>query len=109
MQVFSIQELQTLELEETSECKEVLSINERYQHFTIINNNIGSVNKNLDELKIILDSMRTSIGCRIIAGTGQLQKQSLFHIPGFNLVYKEGNFNQNEGVLVYVKENYFIN
>lgn len=40
--------------------------------------------------------------CGILSETPQLLYPTQFHLPGFNLICNEGNFNQNNGVLVYV-------
>lgn len=67
--------------------------------------NIRSLNKNFDILKILLHQIKYEFDFIVLTETRQLSDISLFHIKEYNLFYNQGNINQNDGVMLYVKNN----
>lgn len=52
--------------QKVTDCKTVLNINEYNGHLTILQNYIRTVNKQLEEFKIFLDTLGTSMDCIIL-------------------------------------------
>lgn len=77
--------------------------------FSIFHNNIRSINKNMNELLIMLDKLQYNFDCIILTETWQIPDIHFFKIQGFNIIYNEGDINQNDGVVMYIKDNYNYN
>lgn len=86
----------TLELNNTLKCN--------YSNLKLIHNNIRSINKNLDEFKIFLSDINYDIDLIILTETWKIEDTSLYNLIGYNLVYNKGDINQNDGVVVFVKD-----
>ena len=71
--------------------------------FGVLHVNIRSVSKNLDELKIYLSQFCFEFDCIILTETWVMDDLDFFCIDGYNHIYNNGNFNQNDGVIVYMK------
>lgn len=79
-------------------------------NFNIVHLNIRSLNKNYDELLLLLNSMNlNTILVIILSEVWNITDLSNYDIPGYSTYYDGGSFNQNDGVVIYVKDNYTYN
>lgn len=99
---FIINTEETFVLKSVEECREVLKINDSSINFKIIHCNIRSLNKNLDEFKILLAKLVLTVDCIVFSETWKLPNPNLYCIPGYTLYYNEGTYNQNDGLVIYV-------
>lgn len=76
------------------------------QFFNIVHFNIRSLRKNFDELLLYIGSLQVSnIDIIVLSETWKLEEVNNFCIPNYNIYYNDSQFNQNDGVVVYVKNN----
>lgn len=99
--------IETYVLDNAKECNDVYTINIDTQNFKIIQLNIRSVAKNLNQFKIFLAQFKFHYECVVLTETFNIADKeiNMFNIEGYRLVYNEGSFNRNDGVILYVKEN----
>lgn len=66
--------------------------------------NIRSIRKNFDELQIFLDTFKLH-NCDIIILSESWQIMSIkqFNIKGYTTYYNGGNYNQNDGTIIFIK------
>lgn len=100
---FNIEGIETFTLDSPNEVNTVLTINNNFENLKILHNNIRSIAKNLDEFRIYLQQFAFDFDCIIFTETWRIHDTNIFNIPGYNLVYNEGDYNQNDGVIVYIK------
>ena len=86
-----------------NEGNEVLEINQHNCNIKLLHNNIRSIGKNLEEFKCYMRQFTTDIECIILTETWQVQDLDLCHMDGYDLIYNKGTFNQNDGVIIYIK------
>nr|CAI5837667.1 unnamed protein product [Callosobruchus analis] len=72
-------------------------------NFNVFHNNIRSISKNLDELKVLLHEISIEFQCIILTETFHIPNKELFELPGYTLIYNESEINKNDGVVVYIK------
>lgn len=72
-------------------------------YFKIFHLNIRSISKNFDELSIVLESLKTKFEIIILSETWQIKDIHLFHLDGYEIEYSAGTFNQNDGVVMFIK------
>lgn len=78
------------------------------RHFTLFATNIRSIGKNLDELQIVLESMKTKLSIIIL---GECWLKDNDHIEEINSIgnytphYTKINKNKNDGVVVFLNSN----
>lgn len=72
--------------------------------FNIISLNIRSVNKNLDSLLIYIISLKTRIHVIILSECWCDENSVPPTIDGFNLYFSKRSFNQNDGVIMYIRD-----
>lgn len=106
IQDFQVDSVQTFTINTNKECKEILEVNKHHENFEIIHNNIRSINKNIDEFRILLCNISVSFDCMVLTETWKLVDPSIYGIPGYNMIYNQGDYNQNYGVLMYIKQEY---
>lgn len=70
----------------------------------IFQTNIRSLQKNFDELLLLLDQFKENFDIIVLTETFEIQDLALFKINGYNILYNEGNVNKNDGVVVLIKE-----
>lgn len=76
-----------------------------FNKFRILHNNIRSIDKNFNELNIVLSQFRFEVDCLVLSETFNINDTSLYNIEGYNLGYNEGIINQNDGVVLFIKDN----
>lgn len=103
---FETNSIETFTLDD-GEAKQILNINANSNNFIILQNNIRSLSKNLDEFILFLHNLKINVDCLILTETWQLEDPTLFNIEGYNMLYNYGNFNQNDGVVAYVKSDIY--
>ena len=74
----------------------------------IIHINIRSINKNFENFLVYLESLSNTFDIIALSETWQIQCLSSFNIKNYRLFYSEGKFNQNDGVVVFVKDGIII-
>lgn len=75
--------------------------------FNILHMNIRSIRKNFDEFIVYLDSIKQcNINLIVLTETWITNNINSYTIQGYDLYYNEAKFNQNDGVVVYVKNNF---
>lgn len=84
---------------------DTFKIDSNNNDFKIFHMNIRSLQKNVDELYIMLDNITVNFDIIILTETHQLHDPFMFKIQGYETVYNYGTFNRNDGVLAFVKEN----
>lgn len=100
---FKVNTIKTEIVSNCDECNKVLEINEHNCNIKLLHNNIRSIGKNLEEFKCYIRQFTTEIECIVLTETWQVQDLDLCHMDGYNIVYNEGTFNQNDGVIIYIK------
>lgn len=63
------QNIETYNLESDVECDEVLEVNSKNKNIKFLHNTIRNENKNLDELKILLESLNDDLDCIVSSKT----------------------------------------
>lgn len=73
------------------------------KHFSIFHLNIRSINKNFDESLLLLDQLKIDFDIIIFGETWRISDINFFNIDDYQVIYNEGDINQNDGVVVYVR------
>lgn len=73
-----------------------------FENLNIFCMNIRSLQKNYDELNILLHNSQNVYDLIILTETWQLSNTN-FQIQNYNLYYNSGKINQNDGVVVYIR------
>lgn len=66
--------------------------------------NIRSINKNFDNFMVLLESLKQKLDLIILTETWNISNLDLYSIPGYNSFYSHGKYNQNDGVVVFVRD-----
>lgn len=74
--------------------------------FSILQQNIRSIAKNFDEMKIFLSQFDNHFDIIILTETWQIFDTNFFQICGYEMIYNHGKVNQNDGTVVYIKSKY---
>lgn len=72
--------------------------------FNILHMNVRSINLNFPEFVAFLEYLSLEFEIIVLTETFQIENLNLFHLNGFDTVYNKGNYNKNDGVVVYVKK-----
>lgn len=72
--------------------------------FTVIHFNIRSINKNFEEFTIYLEELKNHVDVIILSETWNIELVSDFSIPGYSTYYNNSKVNQNDGLLVYIRD-----
>lgn len=84
----------------------LIEINKAAENFSIFNKNIRSISKNFDELNVYIKQLKFDFDVIILTETWKVNDTNLYKINGYDLIYSEGNINQNDGV--YIKKDISI-
>lgn len=99
---FDLSPIETVSTDSVNTCSNLLKNN--VADFTIVHKNIRSINKNLDEFKILLHQINHEFDCIVFSETWRIEDADLYRLPGFHLLYNNGQINQNDGLVVYIAE-----
>lgn len=103
---FKVKQMETYTLQNSQELDEVLKVNSsKNKTFSILHNNICSINKNLDEFKVFFSEISSDINVVVLSETWHIPDVNSINLEGYNTVYNQGTFNQNDGVVAFVKSN----
>lgn len=72
-------------------------------HFKILHQNIRSLSKNIDQIKVYLNQIRSQFECLVLTETWKLEDINFFKLDGYDILYNEGCINKNDGVVIYLK------
>lgn len=106
---FEIGNIKTYSLDQITEVNETLNVNNKNSNLKLIHNNIRSISKNIEEFKLLLQNCEVEFDFIVLTETWRISDISLFHIEGYSTVYNEGNWNQNDGTIIYVKSDFSHN
>lgn len=67
--------------------------------------NIRSINKNLDQLLVLLQGTQVIFDLIILSESWFLKDPEMYNINGYNMYYSGGDLNKNDGLIVYSKVN----
>lgn len=84
-------------------------INDNKINFKLLHMNIRSINKNMDELLIFIDELNNNncdLDCIILSECWQIHDLIRFNIDGYETFYNNSSYNQNDGVIIFVKTKY---
>lgn len=87
----------------------VKSLEGARRFFNIFHCNVRSINKNFNETLCLINEFAHEDLCFdiiVFSETWQLGDSTLFNIPGYTLIYNNGNYNQNDGVIIFVRDVY---
>lgn len=73
--------------------------------FKILHMNIRSIQKNYDEFLLFLSHL-PDFDVIVLTETHILNEISIFNIDGYDLIYNNGTYNKNDGVILYVKHGF---
>lgn len=82
------------------------------EHFVLQNNNCGlgiihlnirSIKKHFEELIIYINTIIEKIDIIVLSETWDVEEVSDFNIPNFNIYYNHSKQNQNDGLIIYIK------
>jgi len=104
-----VSDVVTYRADSIDNCMAILSKNEHQVRLRIFHLNIRSVNSNFSELLVLLQSFNFLYDLIILTETWVIHHIDLFKIAGYNLFYNGSNFNKNDGVIVYAKDNIAVN
>lgn len=68
-----------------------------------MHNNIRSINKNFDELQILLSQFDSNFDLIALSETWRICNHENFKLEGYDTLYNDGNINQNDGVIVFIR------
>lgn len=86
-------------------CDQILQIAAK-DSITVMNTNICSIAKNLDELLVYLDQLSHKFDIICLTETWQIKNINDFRLNDYNIYYSEGMYNQNDGVIMYVRQEF---
>lgn len=100
---FTINKIQTELLENAFETNQILNVNSNVPNFKLVHVNIRSITKNIEEMEVFLSQFDHDFECIILTETWQIGNIDLIRINGFSTIYNYGNFNQNDGIVIFIK------
>lgn len=80
-------------------------LNHKLTNLRIFHTNIRSIDKNLDELLVLLEQFSDDFDVIILSETLNVEDLDLYKINSYDIFYSHGNLNRNDGVVVYIKAN----
>lgn len=96
------------------EVDDVQSLNSLVNDFAspklmILNVNIRSLNKNLDNLKVFIERLSLKPHVIVCSETFNLQCMELLQLDNYDMHYNSSQINKNDGVIIYVKSDLIYN
>ena len=105
----TLQELEKFNEIENTTCRNYLELSKcilkrsRKNIINIYQLNIRSLNKNFDEFLISINDFVKDLDVIILTETWKVANIDCFKIQNFDVYYNNSNFNQNDGVVVYIR------
>lgn len=90
--------LETVVFDKVQDCENIMN---KELKFSILHVNIRSMAKNFEQLEVLLHQFRTDFDCLVLTETWQIAGIDIFKLNGYDIVYNEGRYNQNDGVVVW--------
>lgn len=89
----------------TKICNDIYEFNDSVNDncFSVLTQNITSINKNLDNFLVHLELANYKFDVIILTETWKVDCIDYYKIQGYNVSYNHGRFNQNDGVVVFIK------
>lgn len=107
---FDVFEVQTLEAETIGHLKEIFNNHSSVSSFRIFHSNIRSVQKNFSGLEAVVGQFEDYFfDLIVLTETWQIKNIDLFNLHNYTKFYSDGDVNQNDGVLVYVRSDLNFN
>lgn len=103
IQTFTVNSIKTENVGSAQEARSILQINNNFSNFKLIHFNIRSVLKNFQELEIFLHQFDSKFDCIILTETWQVPNLNLIHLNDYSLLYNKADFNQNDGTIIYIR------
>ncbi|KAK9883829.1 hypothetical protein WA026_002026 [Henosepilachna vigintioctopunctata] len=69
---------------------------------TVLHMNIRSLAEYFDELKVFLAVFDFCSDCIVLSDIFQLSDPPRFNLDGYDMLYNEGNYNRNDGMVIKV-------
>lgn len=76
--------------------------------FSIFHNNIRSLQKNFENFQVLMQQISNSFDCIVLTETFILYDTELYNFNGYDLIYSDGQFNRNDGIVIYIKKHVLI-
>lgn len=90
-----------------AETNEIFTVREGESQVNILHLNIRSINKNFNEFLVMLEAMgKLRLDMIFLSETWNVVDENIFNIDGYDLIYSGGKYNQNDGMIVYIKKEY---
>lgn len=105
LKYFEYEEMKTEEKARAVQCYEILKINGENSNFNIFHNNVRSLPKKLDELKLFFDQQDYPFDCVVLTETHKLLALEEYYMNDYGIIYHEGEVNTFDGTIVYFKSN----
>jgi len=93
-------EPETVKLRYVQDCYSLFSKN---SGFSIFHLNIRSLKRNFDQFVVLLESLKIKFDCIVLSETWDVDDINHFAIDGYNAFYNHSHYNQNDGVVVFVR------
>lgn len=74
-------------------------------NLSIFHTNIRSIAKNFDELQVFLSQFNESFDIIVLTETWKIIDINLYQITNYEVISNENQFNQNDGIIMYIKKN----
>jgi len=103
---FDLDEIKTIEIDSVDRAIQCLGKN--YNNFSIFHTNIRSVSRNFAELEVLLQRFGDLFDVIVLTETWQIPYTDLYKLKNYTIFYNNGDINQNDGVLIYVKTCYDV-
>lgn len=100
---FEISKIHTETVESVTQGNEILKINNNFLNFKVLNNNIRSLAKNIEDFEIFLSHFEERFDCIVLTETWKIGNINLHKIEGYDIIYNNGQYNQNDGIVIYIK------
>ncbi|KAJ8967706.1 hypothetical protein NQ317_004206 [Molorchus minor] len=91
--------LKTNRIEDICLCGNIFA--DKGSNLRIYHNNIRSISKNFEEFEVFLHQLDVKLDIIVFTETWRVNDTSLFNLEGYNVIYNEGQLNQNDGVIVF--------
>lgn len=97
---YNVADFPTTVYDNISECR----LEDPDKCFGVFHQNIRSLAKNFETLEVALNQFQNQFDCIVLTETWRIHNTEFFNMPNFNLIYNNGDINQNDGVVVYLSD-----